>query len=60
MNEYLITLTDAVGKVVYKKSGAKSRVAIMDLIDIKSLKSGMYILQFSNKDQKVTRKIMKL
>ena len=60
INEYLITITDCVGNIIYKKIGTKNKEVQTDLIDIKNLRSGAYILQFSNKDQKIIRKLLKL
>ena len=60
INEYLITITDGVGNIFYKKIGTKNKEVQTVLIDIKNLRSGAYILQFSNKDQKIIRKLLKL
>ena len=60
INEYLITITDCVGNIIYKKIGTKNKEVQTDLIDIKNLRSGAYILQFSNKDQQIIRKLLKL
>jgi lysophospholipase L1-like esterase len=57
--DYNITLSNSLGNIVFKKSVAKNNGSNIEVINIKQLASGMYILQFLSKEKKIIRKIIK-
>ncbi len=58
-NEYLVTITNEMGSTVYRKLHHKKNEVTTDLIDIKKLQKGLYILHFQTKTQHLTRKFFK-
>ncbi len=60
LNNYNITLSNSMGNIIFKKTVEKNSGNNFEIIDIKNLESGMYILQFLSKEKKVVRKIIKL
>ncbi len=58
-NEYLVTITNEMGSTVYRKLHHKKNEVTTDLIDIKNLQKGLYILHFQTKTQHVIRKVFK-
>ncbi len=57
--DYSITLSNSLGSIVFKKSVVKNNGSNIEVINIKELASGMYILQFLSKDKKILHKIIK-
>jgi hypothetical protein len=57
--DYSITLSNSLGSIVFKKYVVKNNGSNIEVIDIKQLASGMYILQFFSKEKKIIHKIIK-
>ncbi len=58
-NEYLVTITNEMGSTVYRKVHHKKNEVTPNLIDIKNLKQGLYILQLQTKMQHISYKFLK-
>jgi lysophospholipase L1-like esterase len=58
-NDYSITLSNSLGSIVFRKFVVKNNGNNIEVIDIKELASGMYILQFLSKEKKIIHKIIK-
>ncbi len=59
-DQYSIVLSDAVGNIIFRKNVVKRQENITELISAKTLRAGIYILQFLHKENKLVYKIVKL
>jgi Secretion system C-terminal sorting domain len=57
---YSFNIADEQGNIIMKKSVSRRREAFTEVINIKHLQKGVYILQFFTKYQKLIRKFIKL
>jgi len=59
IGKYTLFLSDINGKTVLQKTGIKYAGSNSVVLDIKALRNGIYILQFTTQDKKLTSKIIK-